>query len=128
MALLLDTNIAIHLRDGDTAIAAKAAQAQDALLISIITHIELIGGVWRDPRHAAVRQARLDMMLQALPVLPFDAAAAAAYAKIIAQAGYSRRKLLDRMIAAQALAIRATLVTRNAADFADVPGLAVEVW
>ncbi|MFZ4070583.1 MAG: PIN domain-containing protein [Caulobacterales bacterium] len=128
MALLLDTNIAIHLRDGDGPVAARAAQAQDALVISIITQIELIGGVWREPAFAAMRRARLDVMLQAIPVLPFDAAAAAAYGAILAQAGSSRRKLLDRMIAAQALAIGATLVTRNAADFADVPGLALATW
>jgi hypothetical protein len=37
--------------------------------------------------------------------------------------GYSRRKLFDRMIAAQALVHRATLVTFNPDDFSDVPGL-----
>ena len=42
--------------------------------------------------------------------------------------GYSRRKLLDRMIAAQALIHRATLVTRNPDDFRDIPGLRLEVW
>ena len=46
------------------------------------------------------------------------------------EARYSlfRRKLLDRMIAAQALVHRATLVTRNAADFRDVPGLSILEW
>ena len=44
----------------------------------------------------------------------------------------SRRKLLDRMIAAQALVHRATLVTFNPDDFSDVPwslvaGVAIEV-
>jgi predicted nucleic acid-binding protein len=42
--------------------------------------------------------------------------------------GYSRRKLLDRMIAAQALDHRATLVTLNAGDFRDVPGLELLSW
>jgi predicted nucleic acid-binding protein len=45
----------------------------------------------------------------------------------VASAGYSRRKLLDRMIAAQALVHRATLVTFNP-DFSDVPGLSSLVW
>jgi hypothetical protein len=40
----------------------------------------------------------------------------------------SRRKLLDRMIAAQALVHRATLVTLNASDFRDVPGLELLSW
>ena len=42
-----------------------------------------------------------------------------------ASAGYSRRKLLDRMIAAQALVHRATLVTFNPDDFSDIPGLSL---
>lgn len=51
-----------------------------------------------------------------------------AYGRIVAHAGYSRRKLLDRMIAAQALVHRAALVTLNADDFTDVPGLKLEAW
>jgi len=47
---------------------------------------------------------------------------------IVASAGYSRRKLLDRMIAAQALVHRATLITFNPDDFADVPNLSLLAW
>ena len=62
-------------------------------------------------------------MLSAIPALAFDDLAAKTYGSIVASAGYSRRKLLDRMIAAQALVHRATLVTFNPDDFSDVPGL-----
>jgi len=61
-------------------------------------------------------------------VLAFDEASGDAYRMIVAAAGYSRRKLLDRMIAAQALVHQATLVTRNPSDFQDVPGLELLVW
>ena len=54
--------------------------------------------------------------------------AAKTYGDIVANPGYSRRKLLDRMIAAQALVHRATLVTFNPDDFSDVPGLSSLVW
>ena len=37
-------------------------------------------------------------------------------------------KLLDRMIAAQALVHRASLVTFNPDDFSDIPGLSSLVW
>jgi predicted nucleic acid-binding protein len=128
VACILDTNVAIHVRDGDAAILAKLAALNDAILISIVTRVELEGGVYREPQHAPVRRARLDVMLKAMPTLAFDDTAADAYANIVAHAGYSRRKLLDRMIAAQALVHRSTLVTLNAADFSDVPGLKLLTW
>jgi antitoxin VapB len=43
-------------------------------------------------------------------------------------AGYSRRNLLNRMIASQAIVHRATLVTMNAACFADIPVLKLLAW
>ena len=128
MAFLLDTDVAIHLRDGDPAIPAKIAALADGVLMSIVTHVELEGGAYRDPVQAPVRRARLDAMLAAIPTIAFDAAAAAEYGAIVASAGYSRRKLPDRMIAAQALVHRASLITRNAGDYADIPHLSVIVW
>jgi tRNA(fMet)-specific endonuclease VapC len=128
MAFLLDTDVAIHLRDGDPAITGKVAALQDAVLMSIVTRVELEGGVYRDPANAPIRRARLDAMLAAIPTIAFDDAAAAAYGAIVAHAGYSRRKLLDRMIAAQALVHRATVVTLNADDYADIPNLSLSPW
>jgi tRNA(fMet)-specific endonuclease VapC len=128
VAVLIDTDVAIHLRDGDARIAALIGGLQDAIVMSVVTRVELEGGVARDPAHAAVRRARLDVVLAAIPVLAFDDAAADAYRAIVAHTGYSRRKLLDRMIAAQALVHRATLATMNGDDFADVPGLALLRW
>lgn len=128
MAFVLDTNVAIDLRDGELVVTGKVAALQGAILMSIVTRVELEGGVYRDPAYAAVRRLRLDAMLGAIPTLAFDDLAAETYRSIVASAGYSRRKLLDRMIAAQALVHRATLVTRNGADFADVPGLNLLAW
>jgi tRNA(fMet)-specific endonuclease VapC len=128
MAFLLDTDVAIHLRDGDPAITEKVGALDDAVLMSIVTRVELEGGVYREPAHAQVRRARLDAILAAIPTVAFDDAAADAYGDIVARAGYSRRKLLDRMIAAQALVHRSTLVTINAGDYADVPGLSLLAW
>jgi tRNA(fMet)-specific endonuclease VapC len=125
---MLDTNIAIHLRDGDPAVTAAVGELDGAILLSVITRVELEGGVYREPADAGIRRARLDAILAALPVVPFDEAAADAYRIIVEQAGYSRRKLLDRMIAAQAMVCRAGLVTRNADDFRDIAGLRLEVW
>ena len=128
MAFLLDTDVAIHLRDGDPLITEKVGELDDAVLMSIVTRVELEGGVYREPAHARLRRARLDAILAAIPTVAFDDAAADAYGAIVVNAGYSRRKLLDRMIAAQALVHRATLVTINADDFSDVPGLSLLRW
>lgn len=128
VAHLLDTNILIELRDGDPAIVSRVSQLSGAVMMSIISRVELEGGVFRDPANSGPRRARLDVILQTLPVLDFDEASADAYRRIVEVAGYSRRKLLDRMIAAQALVHRASLVTRNAVDFQDVPGLELLGW
>jgi tRNA(fMet)-specific endonuclease VapC len=128
VGFVLDTNVAIRLRDGDGMVAEKIAVLDDAILMSVITRVELEGGVYRDPVDRPIRRARLDVLLSAIPTLAFDAAAADVYGTIVAHAGYSRRKLLDRMIAAQALVHRATLVTMNPDDFADIVGLELRVW
>lgn len=128
MAFLLDTNVAIHFRDDDPVIAPKVAALPNPVLLSIITQVELEGGVYRDPALVSFRRRGLDVMLEDMPVLPFGAAAAEAYRRIVEATGYSRRKLLDRMIAAQALVHRATLVTCNPDDFRDVPGLDLLAW
>jgi tRNA(fMet)-specific endonuclease VapC len=128
MAYVLDTNVAIHLRDGDVDTADRVAALDDAILISVVTRVELEGGVHRYPADAPARRARLDVMLRAIPTLAFDDASADAYRDIVAGAGYSRRKLLDRMIAAQVLMHRATLVTMNPAEFADITGLTIRAW
>lgn len=128
MAFVLDTNVAVHLRDGDAGITAKVAALDEPILLSIVSRVELEGGVYRLASEAALRRALLDAMLASLPVLPFDDACADAYRSIVEGAGYSRRKLLDRMIAAQALVQRATLVTLNGDDFRDVPRLQLLEW
>jgi predicted nucleic acid-binding protein len=75
-----------------------------------------------------IRRARLNSILTAIPTIAFDDAAATAYGAIVASAGYSRRKLLDRMIAAQAIVHRASLVTMNASDYTDIPHLSLVSW
>lgn len=127
-AYVIDTNIAIGLRDRDVAMIRRVAGLGEDVLLSIVSRVELEGGVYRDPARAASRRQRLDLTLASLQVLPFDERAAAAYGAIVKTSGYSRRKILDRMIAAQALVADATLVTLNAADFSDIPGLKLLAW
>ncbi len=63
-----------------------------------------------------------------MPVLPFEEKNADRYGFILQSFGFSRRKILDRMIAAQALNAKATLVTLNPQDFEEITDLQVLGW
>ncbi len=128
MPYLIDTNIAIHARDGADTILDKLTEHGGEVLLSALSLAELQRGIYRDTRFAAIRQARLEVLLRGLPVLPFDASAAVAYGRIIAQCGWAKGRDYDRMIAAHALSSGCILVTNNEADFRDIPGLSIENW
>ncbi len=53
---------------------------------------------------------------------------ATAYGRIVGEAEFSRRKIIDRMIAATAIVQDLTLITTNGADFDDIAGLKLEIW
>ena len=125
---LLDTNIVIHMRDGNEEVLDAVAELRGEVALSILTRIELEGGVYSQPVLTPIRRQRLDEILTLLPVLNFDAAAADAYRRIVEAAGFSRRKITDRMIGAHAVSRNATLVTMNGADFADIADLKLLVW
>lgn len=126
MGMMLDTSVAIHLRDGDEAVRARVLQLDEAPVLSIITRIELEGGLVGPD--GATRKRRFEEMLAVLVVLPFDEADADVYRHILSALGFSRRKTMDRLIASQAIATRATLVTLNGSDFRDIPDLKLLEW
>lgn len=128
MAYLIDTNIAIHARDGADSVLDKLAEHSGEVLLSALSLAELQRGVYRDPKFTAIRQARLEILLRGLPILPFDASAAMAYGRIIAQCGWAKARDYDRMIAAHAMSSGSILVTNNEFDFRDIPGLSIENW
>jgi tRNA(fMet)-specific endonuclease VapC len=124
----LDTSVLIPLRDGDPRLIAFVETLGENIFASVISEVELEGGVYRDPATAQERRAGLNQIFRGIQVLPFTRLEAKIYGEIVAQAGYSRRKILDRMIAAQALVAGAILVTLNPQDFEDVPNLEVLGW
>jgi predicted nucleic acid-binding protein len=128
VAYLIDTNIAIHARDGTDVVLDRLARHDGEVLLSALSLVELQRGLYRDPAFTAIRQLRLEVLLRGIPVLPFDISAAEAYGRIIAQCGWVRGPDYDRMIAAHAISSGSILVTDNGADFHDIPGLSVENW
>lgn len=125
---LLDTNIAIHIRDGLGQVIRRMESHEGSIAISALSVAELQRGLVRTPELRAVRKARLDAMLATFPVLSFDRDAAEAYGEIIDQIGIARGRDFDRMIAGHAIATGRVLVTANTADFADIPRLRLEDW
>jgi tRNA(fMet)-specific endonuclease VapC len=128
LAYLIDTNIAIHARDGTDAVLDKFIEHDGAVLLSALSLAELERGVFKNPAFTAIRRTRLDILLRHIPVLPFDAAAASVYGQIIAQCGWVRGRDYDRMIAAHAISSGSILVTDNGVDFRDIAGLVIENW
>jgi tRNA(fMet)-specific endonuclease VapC len=119
---LIDANSAVYAMDeGYEALKARIADCVvGEMAISVISFAEIAYGTYvGKPPPPAV----LEAFVEAIPLIPFDEAAARAYAKLP-----FKRARFDRLLAAHALSIDAIVVTNNEADFADVPGLKVENW
>lgn len=129
-AYLLDTNVLSDLvRRPQGLVAARIAQVGELKVgTSMIVASELRFGALK--RNSPRLAAQVDAILAAMVVLPFDLPADREYAKLrlhLEQAGTPIGPN-DLLIAAHALAINATLVTANRAEFSRVPALVVENW
>ena len=131
MQYLLDTNICIYLmRERPPQVAARfAALRQGQVVMSAITCAELRHGIerYRGPSARSAEKS-LRRLTEAIPVLAFDVRAAESYGRLAAAVPDRRRDALDRLIAAHAISVGATLVTNDETGFRDYPGLAVENW
>lgn len=119
---LIDANCVIFaLVDATGPVTRRMAACEAGTLgMSAITFAEVALGT-----HAGKPPPpdALEALLAVIPIVPFDEAAARIYAKLP-----FRRARFDGLLAAQALALGAVVVTNNVSDFASVPGLAVEDW
>ena len=99
------------------------------LCLSSITLAELRFGVEQSQRRDST-QVKLDRVIAALQVVPFEDRAARAYGSVRAllQAAGKPIGPLDTLIAAHALCQSLTLVTNDTGEFSRVPGLLIENW
>ena len=97
-------------------------------LLSVVSTVELEAGLYEYGMEDADLRRRLNLLLDRVEELPFTSREVTAYGRIVAALGYSRRMIIDRMIAATALTQDAVLVTANARDFRNIPGVTVEDW
>jgi len=127
---LLDTNIASYLIKGEfPRLRDKLTKLPISDIgISVITEAELRFGVNRKPGATRLKQA-VDEFFLRVEILPWDSAAAQHYADLrgaLEDAGTPMANF-DMMIAAQALAAGATLVTHDRV-FHRVKRLKIEDW
>ncbi|NMM26055.1 MAG: type II toxin-antitoxin system VapC family toxin [Glaciimonas sp.] len=126
---LLDTNICIYImKRTPEQVALRVDRCLlGEVVMSSITYAELEYGVLcaEDPAEA---KEQLDILVKAVPVVSFDAAAATAYGPIRLATKERKKDLMDKLIAAHAVALRVTVVTNNVDDFKVYPGVKIENW
>jgi tRNA(fMet)-specific endonuclease VapC len=122
MRYLLDADTAIFATTGQfPALANRLSECQpDEVSLSAISFAEIVLGM---ERGKPPTPEALALLVEVVPVIPFDEAAARAYARLP-----FKRARFDRLLAAHALSLGATVITNNELDFADVPDLKVENW
>jgi len=96
-------------------------------VMSAITYAELEYGVATstDPKRES---ANLVALIEDIPVIAFDSAAAIAYGPIRLATREKKNDHLDKLIAAHAVSLGAIVVTNNIKDFAKYPSLLLENW
>jgi tRNA(fMet)-specific endonuclease VapC len=127
---VLDTNTCIYALKRQGRVADHLREhSPDEIGATIITLAELWFGARKSARHEATRR-EIDAFLEPLGVLPFDRAAAEAYAQLRFTLERDGRPIGERdlFIASIAFARGLTVVTHNLSEFGRVPGLKTEDW
>jgi tRNA(fMet)-specific endonuclease VapC len=127
---LLDTNIISDvIRNPDGPAARRIAQTgSKAVFTSVIVAAELRYGCAK--KGSAKLTARVETLLETIPVLPLDIPADAEYGAIrhVLEAAGQPIGQNDLLIAAHACASGLTLVTDNTREFRRIRQLKVENW
>lgn len=124
---LLDATVVFAAASGEMATLDRLSRlAIGEAAISALVYSELLGAAAgaKNPRLAE----NIALIAANLDILPFDRKAAEAYGALSRKVEPKRRRMLDRLTAAQALAMEMTLVTLSPRDVEDIPGLRLENW
>ena len=126
---LLDTNMCIYLmKNQPEEIARRFAQCYVGdVVMSSITYAELAYGV-AVSANPEREKTNLASLIEDIQVIPFDSAAGEAYGPIRLATRETKKDALNKLIAAHAVSLNATVVTNNTKDFAKYPGLVIENW
>jgi tRNA(fMet)-specific endonuclease VapC len=125
---LLDASVVFAIVLGEHATLARLGRLEVAqVAIPSLVWSEILAAAGMSEADAR-RAENLALIGQTIDILPFDRAAAEIYGKMMRKLTLKRRRVLDRMTAAQALAHDFALATHAPRDFADIDGLRVEDW
>jgi tRNA(fMet)-specific endonuclease VapC len=134
---VLDTDSLTLLMHGHPRMTERVSQAEDEVVITVISRIEVLQGRFASVLTAADGEQLLraqrwlaenESYLRGVTALPIDAAAAAEFDRLRQDRKLKKIGRADLLIACIALAHRAVLVTRNQRHFRQVPGLQLDNW
>lgn len=133
MATLVDSSVFVAAQRGQLEPERiLATHADVGLALAAMTAAELISGLHR--LRASARKARaeafVETLLQAMPVVPFDAICARTHARLLADLTRRRVRVgsYDLMIGATAIAGGFSVATRERRGFTKIRGLDVVFW
>jgi tRNA(fMet)-specific endonuclease VapC len=126
----LDTNMVIYVQRGVPSVLSKlAAIGQERIALPALVAAELAYGVEKSAFPTENRRV-LEQFLQRMTILPWTHAAMWHYAHhyhLLKKAGQKIGQN-DLLIASQALAADAVVVTNNLSEFGRIEGLKLENW
>ena len=127
---MLDTNICIYAMKKQIPILRKFSQhGPEKLAISSLVAAELAFGVEKSQRSVENKKS-LTLFLDSMNIVAWDESAMwhfAEHRKKLQQAGTPIGEI-DLLLASQALAMDAVLVTNNTREFERIEGLKLENW
>lgn len=130
MTYLLDTNICIYVINQRPAqVLQRLIQVgRESLAISTVTVAELAFGIEKSNRPDS--RTKLENFLSQFPILDWDQDAAWMYGRVRKSLEAKGQRIGERdlLLACQALALDATMVTNNTREFERVDGLMLENW
>ena len=128
---MLDTNVISHIMQGrDAQLLARLTQLPvGQVVMSSVTLAELEYGLHRKGQPVRLKNALTQVLLR-IDVLPWDEPVASCYGELCASLEAQGVNLsdFDMMIAAHAITLDATLVSRDKAFAQVAPRLRLEVW
>jgi predicted nucleic acid-binding protein len=127
--IMLDTNVVVAFLNGDKSILKRIRAEVDKIALNTLVVAELDYGAKASQR-AKENLEKLYRLVDICQVVPFDLECAKVFGTIKSKLRGLGRPTgeMDGLIAASAMAYKATLVTADKKHFENIEGLKLEVW